>query len=466
MEKPTVGLLKELFKPIAHVPDEELQYLIDNSNHRIIKEDDFIFEAEKPSDEMIFILSGKFRVYSTQNNQRRNFTTVEGGSISGILPYSRLKVARGYGQAMSDSEVLAFHRDKMQDLILNNYNLTEALVHHMSSRIREFTTFQQQNEKMMALGKLSAGLAHELNNPASAIVRSSKELQKHLANIPVNFKKVISIQMSEQEVDDVNDLLFGKIGAQADVKKMSLMERQQLEDDLIDCLEDKGVEDGFEIAENLIDFGFTCGELDMIYDRTSDTHFAPVMKWVNDNLTTERMVREIEDASSRIAGLISSVKNFTHMDRTQDKIKADIHEGIDNTLVMLNHKLKGKVNVVKNYAEDVPHAKILVSQLNQVWTNLLDNAIDALEGGEDATIEIKTSKDKAFVQIMIIDNGTGIPEDVQNKIFDPFFTTKEIGKGTGLGLDVVMNIIKAHNGTIKVNSVPGRTEFEVCIPIE
>ncbi|MGB0178314.1 MAG: sensor histidine kinase, partial [Owenweeksia sp.] len=196
-------------------------------------------------------------------------------------------------------------------------------------------------------------------------------------------------------------------------------------------------------------------------------HFAPVMKWVNDNLTTERMVREIEDASTRIASLVSSVKNFTHMDRTPDKIKADIHEGIENTLVMLNHKLKkNSIRIERDFQPDLPQPKILVSELNQVWTNLIDNAIDAMEQSENAVLTLETRLDREFVRVIVRDNGSGIPDDIKNNIFDPFFTTKEIGKGTGLGLEVVKNIVNKHNGTIKVESRPGNTEFEVCIPLD
>ena len=414
---------------------------------------------------MTLVLSGRIRIYTLQKNQSREITILEKGDITGLLPYSRLKVAVGYGQALETSHILTFHRKDMPEMIRECYELTESLVHFMSSRIREFTTFQLQNEKMMALGKLSAGLAHELNNPASAIVRSSKELKSHLGHLPANFKKVISIRMTEQQVDEVNEMLTRRL-AEPPAKKPGLMERQNMEDDLADCMEEKGVDNAYEVAENLVDFGFECTALEAIYERTSADHFAPIMKWINDNHTTERMVHEIEDASTRIAHLVSSVKNFTHMDRTQEKIQADIHEGIENTLVMLNHKLKRSgVKIERHFQEDLPHPKVMVSELNQVWTNLIDNAIDAMEDTENPVLKLETRQDRDFVRIVVRDNGPGIPDDIKNNIFDPFFTTKAIGKGTGLGLEVVKNIINKHNGTIKVESVPGKTEFEVCLPL-
>ncbi len=467
MKKVTPQQLQRDFEPIAHVPEEQLQYLIDHSEQFTLEEDEFLFRKDEAADRMNLILSGRLRIYTLQKNQSREIALLEKGDITGLLPYSRLKTSSGYGQALEKCELLSLHRKDLPELIRENYELTEALVHFMSSRIREFTTYQLQNEKMMALGKLSAGLAHELNNPASAIVRSSKELKSHLGHLPKNFKKVISIKMTADQVDAVNDMLTERLAANTPEKKLSLMQRQNLEDDLADCLEEKGVDNPYEVAENLVDFNFQCADIDAIYNYTSADHFAPVMKWVNDNLTTERMVREIEDASSRIASLVSSVKNFTHMDRTPDKMKADIHEGIENTLVMLNHKLKkGNVKVERKFQEDLPKAPVLVSELNQVWTNLIDNAIDAMDGREDAVLTLETQQDRDFIKVMIRDNGTGIPDDMKNQIFDPFFTTKEIGKGTGLGLEVVKNIINKHNGTIKVESQPGQTQFEVCLPLE
>lgn len=464
MKKITPQILKELFEPISHVDDEDLQFLIEKSNHFVLKEDDYLFKSGEPSDHMYMMLEGRVKVILTQGNKTRQFFELQKGDITGLLPYSRLTTSKATGQADRESEVLAFPRKHMTELIHHHYSLTEALVHFMSTRIREFTTLQQQNEKMMALGKLSAGLAHELNNPASAIVRSSKELLSHLKHQPQQFRKVMSIRVTPEEVDEVAKILNERINGEA--PKLSMMQKQNLEDDLADCLENLNADNAFEIAENLVEFNFSCDEIDRIHEITGDDHFPPVIGWINQNLTTEKMVRDIESASSRIAELVGSVKNFTHMDRSPDKIEADIHEGINNTLVMLNHKLKKTgIKVTRIYDENIPKPKILVSELNQVWTNIIDNAIDAMENTDGAELQIETQKDKEFIRTLIRDNGPGIPEDVIQKIWDPFYTTKDIGKGTGLGLDVVKNIIARHNGSIKVKSESGKTEFEVCLPI-
>ncbi len=464
MQKPTVQRFREIFQPFSDVPAAELDFLIENSRHYTLKEGDHLFRADQPAMEMQFVLAGKIRIIFTQGNQTREISVLEAGDIGGVLPYSRMEVTRAAGIVSEAAEILAFPKEKMPELIRNQYFVTEALVHQMSTRIREFTTYRQQNEKMMALGKLSAGLAHELNNPAAAIVRSSKELKKHLGQLPENFKKVMRIQMGEKEVDEVNAVLFNRL-ENPPKGKLGLMERQSYEEDLIDCLEENGADEADEIAENLIEFGFSCEDVEMILEKTGADHFPPVIKWVNDNLVTEKMVRDIGEASVRISDLVGSVKNFTHMDRAPEKISADIHEGLENTLTMLNHKARENVvRIDKQFADDLPEIPMYVSELNQVWTNLIDNALDAMENVEDAVLTIKTELQKDEISVKIMDNGNGIPEDIQEKIFEPFYTTKEIGKGTGLGLDVVRNIIEKHSGKIEFKSDGNGTVFEVKIP--
>lgn len=463
MYQPTVALLRETFAEFSDIPDDQLQFLIDHSELEEIKQGQFIFEKGAPADKLILILSGCFEVYVLQNNQQRHLTQLEKGTITGVLPFSRMTHATGFGKAMESSWVLRMHRNHFREMISSHFELTEAFVHHMNSRIRNFTTLEQQNEKMMALGKLSAGLAHELNNPASAIARSSKELKKHLGHLPASFKKVISIRISDKHVDEVNQIMYERI--KADKKRLSLLERGELEDELLDVLEDYEIDDADDYLENLIEFGFSSEDLSYIHQRTGGSEFKPILKWIDDNLTTERMVQDIQDASERIAELVGSVKVFTHMDRSPDKVKANVLDGVDNTLKMLGHKIrKGNINLEKNY-EEVPEIDLLVGQMNQVWTNLIDNAIDALEETENPKLTITSKEERGFVKVSIIDNGPGIPEEIQSQIFDPFYTTKDVGKGTGMGLEVSRRIVQQHQGSLNVKSQPGHTEFEVCIPL-
>ena len=318
---------------------------------------------------------------------------------------------------------------------------------------------------MMALGKLSAGLAHELNNPAAAIVRGSASLKNHLQLQPEAFKHLISIRMKPEEIDVINDKMFAAL-KNTDRATLTMMQRSQKEDEITDWLDDQNITDAVDMAENFVSFGFGIPVLEEIKELVPSGDLEPILNWININFATECMVADIQEASKRIAELIGAVKNFTHMDRGSDKEVVDIHIGIKNTLVMLNYKVKkAGITLVQDFDETIPPVNAMVGELNQVWTNLIDNATDALESQENATLTIRTRQEKEFVKVSIIDNGPGIPADIKSKIFDPFFTTKAIGKGTGLGLDVVSRIVKQHHGTVKVTSEPGNTEFEVCFPI-
>ncbi|EHQ30328.1 ATP-binding protein [Mucilaginibacter paludis] len=454
----TIDLLQD-------VPVVQLQWLIDNSKHHIIKDGDFLFKTDSPIDATHFVVSGRIKLFLVTNNETRQITTLEPKAIAGYLPYSRGKIAVAYAEANGDVQLMSLPIEKSKELITNYFELTQSLVHVMTTRVRDFTALQQQNEKMMALGKLSAGLAHELNNPASAVVRGSASLKQHLQLIPDRFKDVISIRMSPEEVDKVNDLMFAVLN-KTDKPVLTMMQRSQQEDDMVDWMERYDVKCSTDIAENLVDYGFKLADLDAFKDHIPESYISPVFNWINSNLVIEKMVGDIEDASRRIGKLVDSVKTFTHMDQGSDKQFADIHNGIRNTLTMLQYKIrKGNIDLIENFDLELPMVKAMIGELNQVWTNLIDNAIDAMEVNGKGILEIRTERDGAFVQVSIIDNGPGVPEQIRTRIFEPFFTTKEIGKGTGLGLDVVMQIVKQHHGEIKVKSTPGNTAFVVCFPI-
>ena len=396
----------------------------------------------------------------------REITTSVPGTVTGYLPFSRGKVATVNSQAKGETQILSFPTKLVPEMIKTQFELTQALVHVMTNRVREFTALQQQNEKMMSLGKLSAGLAHELNNPASAIARDSESLLKHLQLEPQSFKSVIAIRMEPEHVDVVTRKLFRVMSEKREVN-LTLKQRTAKESELTDQFDEMGIDNSDEIAENFVEFGFETADIDLFKSHIPKEYFSPIFNWINTLLVTERMVQDIGESARRIANLVSSVKTYTHMDQGQDKQYADIRIGIKNTLQMLIYKIKkGNITMVKEFDETLPPVKAMIGELNQVWTNLIDNALDAMESNQKGTLTIKTERDKEFVQVSIIDDGPGIPEDVRSRIFDPFFTTKEMGKGTGMGLEVVQRIVNQHNGSIKVQSQPGRTAFVVCFPID
>lgn len=449
---------------LKEVPADQLEWLIANSRHYIMKEGECMFRPGESITGMHIIVHGRLRLYIMQENIKRELNTLSDKDITGYLPYSRGKIANGFGEFLADTQLMTFPVERSYELIKDHFELTQALVHVMSNRVREFTAMQQQNEKMMALGKLSAGLTHELNNPAAAIVRDSHSLKKQLRLQPDTFRTVMALQMTPRQVDHVSQELFRILGEKR-TGRLSLRERTNREDELADWFDENTVENGAEMAENFVEFGFTVNDLDQVRGDVPTGFLSPVFNWVNNNLIIEKIVEDIENASGRIADLVCSVKTFTHMDRGQDKQLTNIHTGIRNTLTMLGYKLrKGNISLVEAYDENLPEIRAMVGELNQVWTNIIDNALDAMEPNGKGTLTIRTARDRDDVQVLIMDDGPGIPPEIVSRIFDPFFTTKEIGKGTGMGLEVVQRIINQHHGTVKVSSIPGRTEFMVCLP--
>lgn len=460
------SLLNELkeFSAFQDLPDEHLQWLIDRAETLTLEAGDHLFKKGEPANHMYVVLSGALEIKVPQGNQFRHVSTIEKGGITGLLPYSRMKEAGGDGIALTSAKVLSLHKDYFSEMEKVSHPMVQALVSVMTSRTRDFTRSQQQNEKMMALGKLSAGLAHELNNPASAIVRSSDILKRHLHTTPETFKQMMSVRLAPEEVDMINHILFSKIENKEAVK-LSMMERTNREDEIAEWLEDQGVDDGYEMAETFVSFGMTISDVEEIGEITKHQYVQPIFGWLNNVLTAERLVKDIEEASIRISELIQSVKTYTHMDKVGDKELSDIHTGINSTLIMLNHKLKEKkIQVVKNFQKDLPKIPLYVSEMNQVWTNLIDNAIDAMDQG--GKLEISTHQEFQNVKIDVINNGSGISPDIISQIFDPFFTTKPVGKGTGLGLDIVKKIVDQHAGSIEVESNPGKTVFKLCFPAQ
>jgi signal transduction histidine kinase len=336
----------------ASVPGEQIQWLVDHGTILTYADGEKVFSHGDVIDGFQVVLEGGVTLYINQPNGRRNIGTYEPLEIMGRLPYSRMKAAVAEGIAEGKSILFSLHRDFFHDLICECHDITEVLVHNMTDRVRDFTKQQLQNDKMMALGKLSAGLAHELNNPSAAVVRSAQALKKHLSSTPENFKRVIKIQANDDLVDNVNEWVFSKIKGHTGTS-LSLLQKTALEDELTDWLEAEGFENPYELTETLTDFNISTDELDRVKSWLRPEDVAPVVGWVNQVLTTDKLVCDIEDASKRINTLVTSIKGYTHMDQSTEKQLSDIHPGIRNTLTMLGHKLKkNNIKVIENFQSD------------------------------------------------------------------------------------------------------------------
>ncbi|MBO0934350.1 sensor histidine kinase [Fibrella aquatilis] len=442
------------------VPDEQLRWLLDHADEQQYAAGYVLHRPGDSIDHLRLLLAGEMTI-GAEPDELLHYTAP---AITGVLPFSRLTEGVQVVTVDTDARMLELHRDHLREMATTCYELTATLVQQMTDRVRNFTQQAQQEEKLASLGRLSAGLAHELNNPVSAIVRNADALRTHMRATPERFKAIMHMNLTDEQTDVVNEWLFEKLDNKT--APLTMLERSGLEDDLTDWLDDQRVPDGPDLANSLAEFRFTDADLDFILEQVGPENIAGVLGWVNNNLVTEKLVVDIGEASGRMATLVSSIKSYTHMDRGGGREAVALADGIRSTVTLLGHKIRSKnVTVTVDIPDDLPTIQGWPGELNQVWTNLIDNAIDAApDSGGTLTIRSYVERDQ-FVYTTFTDNGAGIPDDIQKKIFEPFFTTKGIGKGSGLGLDIVQGVVRHHNGSIKLASKPGETTFTICVPI-
>lgn len=448
-------------------PVELLQWILDNSQYHEYEDGACIRKLGEPQNELYIIVEGSVNFYMDVNGRQVYYFTfandVATGGVSGLLPYSRMKSSPGYAYAVGKLRAVMMHRDHFPELEQRSPEVTQRLVGYMTERARLFATIQLQHEKVSALGKLSAGIAHELNNPASAISRIAAELLKKLQLNYELTEELLNDGITAKDIHGIRELVKSKESV-AEKPRVTAMQKLEREDAIRDWLDQHSPDLDYDLAETFIEADFSVDDLEMIRSKTDKNAFAQTLRWLENLISSQRLIADLGEASSRISNLVTAIKSHVHMDRTNELQPTNIHNDIDNTLTLLGYKLREKkININKVYCKDLVDIPAYVGELNQVWTNIIDNAIYAVNENGDLTIE--TSCDGKNVKVKIIDNGTGIPKDIMSRIFDPFFTTKKMGQGTGIGLDIVSRIVKRHNGEIKVQSEPGRTEFDVCIPV-
>ncbi|MDQ5819283.1 MAG: ATP-binding protein, partial [Actinomycetota bacterium] len=323
----------------------------------------------------------------------------------------------------------------------------------------------QQHAKLISLGTMAAGLAHELNNPAAAVGRSVQEARRVFRESSSRAVKLGALLMSPAERALVADLPDEVARRAENVPSLDSLEQSDREDEVAEWLEERGVEDAWELSPTLVGAGLDVYWLEDLSGHLSERgSLGEVLAWLASEITGDELLREIGQASARISELVGAVKSYSHMDKASQK-EVDVNEGLESTLVMLGHKLKkGNVRVTREYEAGLPRVCAHGSELNQVWTNLIDNAIDAVEG--DGNVRIRTTREGDRVLVEISDDGPGIPEEIRERIFEPFFTTKDVSKGTGIGLDISHRVVVEElGGEIRVVSRPGDTCFQVRLPV-
>jgi len=454
---------------LSGMPDEHLQWIIDRSDYVEFEEGERILTYGQKVDQMWITLEGSVHFYMVINGRQvfyYNFENdVMSGGIGGVLPYSRMKVSPGYGYAVGRVRALLLNKKYFPELEELNKDFIQRTIAYMTDRARSFATLQLQQEKVSALGKLSAGIAHELNNPAAAINRTAHDLTHRLIKNFDFTENLLAHNISLDNIKYLRNLIEQKYKTGNSSYKISALDRINMEDDFRDWLEEKSVKDNGSMSETFVEAGITTEELDRVFEKVGEEAFDDVLKWLENLVSSQRIIKDLEQASERISKLVGAIKSHVHMDRSNDAEPTDLVKDIEDTLTILGHKLRQKnIEIIRDFDKQLPEVEAFVGELNQVWMNLIDNAIYAMEKGGKLIIRLERSgKD---VKVHFIDNGSGIPEDVIPRIFDPFFTTKKVGEGTGIGLDLVARIIKKHSGDIKISSVPGNTEFTICLPVK
>jgi signal transduction histidine kinase len=447
---------------LAGLPDDHLDWFAANGQRVVVDEGERLFERGDPATAMWIVVKGAIRGFEEIGGQWLLVATTEAGDVTGMLPFSRMIRYPRYAVAAEPSEVLKVDVTLFREMIDVSHQVVQRLVARMSDRVRGDVRLEQQNEKLMSLGRLSAGLAHELNNPAAAARRAASRLAEHRQKLPRLVTALVRHDIGAEGLGRLTALRAPE--RRAEVPQLGALELSEREEDLTRMLEMLGVEQPWEVAASLADAGVTAPDVEELTGHVPSAAMPDALVWLAVGLESDRLTEEIGDAVGRISDLVSSIKTYSHMDRSREHKPTDVREGIDDTLRMLGHKLRQKaIRLRRNYAEDVPLIPANAGELNQVWTNLIDNAADAVDEG--GAVALRVRRNDTWVEVDVADDGPGIPEEVRSRIFEPFFTTKEVGVGTGLGLGIANRIVKIHQGHIEVRSKPGETVMCVRLPV-
>jgi len=365
-------------------------------------------------------------------------------------------------RARTDCRFIAISQEQLDRLMNTSPAVARSMLHTFVARLRSNEAMLGQNEKMAQLGTLSAGMAHELNNPAAAALRGAEQLSLAIQGLHSAQLELLSASLDATQIAFLANLNQSAQQNALHPVILDPLDRSDREYAVETWLDDHGIENAWEMAPNLVQAGLNEQDLQGILNVLSASKVVSALKWLNASYSITNLLLEISMGTRQISEIVKAMKTYVYLDQAPVQ-EVDVHEGLENTLVILRSKIKKGVTVHRDYADNLPRITAFGSELNQVWTNILDNAIDAMDGKGEITIHTRRRGD--FVVVQLEDNGPGIPDDIQEKIFSPFFTTKSVGKGTGLGLNITWNIIQKHLGDIKVNSRPGKTIFEVYLPI-
>lgn len=448
--------------PFDTLTEEQIATFEEEGEELFLRDGDTLMEEGEPASGLCVLLEGALTVTKRIGGREVLLTNQYPGAFVGEISLLTGQPHLATVKAIADCHLVRYPPALFKEG-LDAAPLLRALMSTMAQRLRSTEAMVQQHEKLSALGKLAAGLAHEMNNPASASVRAAKQLRETLAALQDLSLRLGRLGLSDDQIALVQGLRETLAGRSARAALLDPLARADREDALTGWLESRSVGGAWRLAPVLAQAGAEIADLEALRDWLGDAALETALDWLASALAAAELSHTIEQSTARISALVMAIKAYTYMDRSH-KQEVDVREGLENTLTILKHKLVN-VTVTRDYAPDLPRITAHGSQLNQVWTNLIDNAIDAMGGAGQICIRAAREYDRVVVEIT--DDGPGIPADVQPRIFEPFFTTKDVGDGTGMGLDIVYRIVAhEHRGDIQLFSEPGETRFKVCLPIQ
>jgi signal transduction histidine kinase len=451
--------LRTTVKAFSDLSLEDVNWFLDRAEVIRLQPGEYVVKEGDRAERMLVILEGEMRARKEAGGTDSFVFSTRAGDVTGILPFSRMTHYTVTGRAITPMLGLSYQTRDFPELIQHLPALTQKLIGLLTDRVRDFTRTEQQSEKLAALGKLSAGLAHELNNPSAAARRSAGALKDCLQRLRS------STRDSNLSSEDCGLLALREEEIRVALRPAENHDefaRVEREEAVQEWLERHKVAEPWKLAPMLGEANLLDEHLE-VFATIAGGSLGPELMRFGTLLEMDRIAVELDHSTARISDLIKAIKEYSYMDQAPSQ-EVDLKHSLETTLTIMNHKLKHGITVTRDYAADLPKIMAYGSELNQVWTNLIDNAADAMHGKGKLLVRAKHEGD--YVLVEIGDNGPGIPAAVQTRIFEPFFTTKEVGEGTGLGLDVVHRLVRKMHGQINVKSVPGDTRFLVRIPIK
>lgn len=446
----------------ADLTDDELAWIIANGKELFLEPGDYFVREGDKAERFYVVLEGELQITRSLGGKEMVMGTTPRGIMGAEVSMLNAVPSNVTARAILPSRLLVLELAAFRQLFAAVPPLGTKVLRIAAERMAGFATLVKQQEKMAALGKLSAGLAHELNNPAAAARRASAALADMLPAITGRALELCKLGLGPGDLDRLVAYQARVAARRTQIKPLSTIERADREDELGDWLDARSIPQAWELAAGLVSAGVDLAELEDLAAGIPSAALGETIAWISAAIEAEHMLNEIEVSTRNIAELIGAVKSYSYMDQAPVQ-EVDLNRDLENTLIVLGHKLRKGVQVVREYDPNLPKIQGRGGELNQVWTNLIANAIEAMN--YTGILRVITRCEHDFAMVEVADNGTGIPPEIMPRIFEPFFTTKDVGEGTGLGLDISYRIVQQHHGTIEVQSQPGNTRFIVRLPV-